>query len=222
MESDKQKTDILFTDIGRRPFEPFTLYLRVLENTGYEKVMGSPSNMYDMSRLSHGVKCAIQGCELFLAFVSQDQFFFEFIKLSFAVPVYPLFCQNGLFIWWPKEEDMNATSYVIQFWHNDTTTNPTVFTEHIVGTTKVINEFHGQHDIEGDLVKIAAETNVYANAIVGDSENAIITEIRVAGNVTGILIPNATRLVVRVLVPVFDQDGEVKQDMRYVEWKTVR
>lgn len=117
---------------------------------------------------------------------------------------------------------MNATAYVIQFWHNDTT-NPTVFSEHIVGTTKLINEFHGQHDIEGDLVKIAAKTNVYANAVVGDNENATITEIRVAGNVTGILIPNASRLVVRVLVPVFDEDGEeVRQDMRYVEWKTVR
>lgn len=83
MESDDQKAEILLTDIGRRPFEPFTLYLRVLENTGYEKVMGSPSNMYDMSRLSHGVKCAIQGCELFLALLSPDNFF-DFIKLSFC------------------------------------------------------------------------------------------------------------------------------------------
>lgn len=137
------------------------------------------------------------------------------------MPVYPIFCRNGVFIWWPKEEDVNATAYVIQFLHNDTT-NPTVFSEHIVGTTKLINEFRNQHDIEGDLVKIAAKTNVYTNATVGDSENATITEIRVAGNVTGILIPNANRLVVRVLVPVFDEDGELYQDMRYVEWRTVR
>lgn len=137
-----------------------------------------------------------------------------------VVPIYPLFCQNGLFIWWPKEEDVNATAYVIQFLHNDTT-NPTVFSEHIVGTTKLINEIHNQHDIEGDLVKIAAKTNVYANATVGDIGNATITEIRVDGNVTGILIPNANRLVVRVLVPVFDEDGELFQDMRYVEWRTV-
>lgn len=136
--------------------------------------------------------------------------------------MYPLFYQNGLFIWWPKEEmEVNATAYVIQFLHNDTT-NPLVFSEHIVGTTKIINEFHGQHDIEGDLVKIAAKTYVHVNATVGDVENATITEIRVAGNVTGILIPKAIRLVVRVLVPVFDEDGEVQQDMRYVEWKTVR
>lgn len=116
---------------------------------------------------------------------------------------------------------MNATSYVIQFWHNDTT-NPTVFSEHIVGTTKEINEFHSQHDIAGDLIKIAAKTNVYENVTIGEHENATITEIRVSGNVTGILIPNAKRLVVRVLVPVFDDDGiELQQDMRYVEWKTV-
>lgn len=137
------------------------------------------------------------------------------------MPVYPLFGQNGLFIWWPQEEQVNATAYIIQFLHNDTS-NPTVFSEHIVGTTKIIHEFHAQHDIQSDLMKIAAKTRVYANATVGDSSNATITEIRVAGNVTGILIPNASRLVVRVLVPVFDDGVEVPQDVRYVEWKTVR
>lgn len=138
------------------------------------------------------------------------------------MPVYPLFCPNGLFIWWPKDDEFNATAYIIQFLHNDTT-NPTVFSEHIVGTTKLINEFHSRHDIEGDLVKIAAKTIVSANSAVGDIENATITGLRVAGNVTGILIPNASRLVVRVLVPVLDDDGsELYQDMRYVEWKTVR
>lgn len=181
--------------------------------------------MYDMSRLSHGVKCAIQGCEYFdrisrLPRILNSLNLSRQFHCSSAVPVYPMFCQNGLFIWWPKVDEVNATTYIIQFWHNDTT-NPTVFSEHIVGTTKEINEFHGQHDIEGDLLKIAAKTNVYSNAAVGDTENATITEIRVAGHVTGILIPNANRLVVRVLVPVFDDDGEVQQDMRYVEWKTV-
>lgn len=226
--SKEQKNEILLTDIARGPFDPFTFYLRVMENIGYDSVYGNPSMMYDMSRLSHGVKCAMQGCKYFIsvvAFASRQKYNslnnLNRYFLCFSVPVYALFGQSGLFIWWPKENDINVTTYIIQFLHNDTT-NPTVFSEHIVGTTKLINEFHSQNDIEGDLMKIAAKTKVYVNAFVGDIENATITEIRVAGNVTGILIPNANRLVVRVLVPVFDEDGEVYQDMRYVEWKTVR
>lgn len=63
VDSMKRKNDIL--NVSRRPFEPFTLYLRVMENTGYDKVFGNPSFMYDMSRLSRGVKCAMQGCKYF-------------------------------------------------------------------------------------------------------------------------------------------------------------
>lgn len=62
-ESKEQKNEIILEKMTRRPFEAFTLYLRILENTGYEKLFGSPSTMFDMSRLSHGVKCAIQGCK---------------------------------------------------------------------------------------------------------------------------------------------------------------
>lgn len=38
-------------------------YVRGLEKTGYEKRGGGNQKLlYDMSRLSKGVKCALQGC----------------------------------------------------------------------------------------------------------------------------------------------------------------
>lgn len=44
-------------------FEPFMFYVRGLEKTGHEKkVGGNQKLLYDMSRLSHGVKCGLQGC----------------------------------------------------------------------------------------------------------------------------------------------------------------
>lgn len=62
-----------------------------------------------------------------------------------------------------------------------------------------------------------------ASSKIGDdtNRNETITELRVNRNVTGILIPNKTRAVVRVLAPVMDEHGELHQDTRYVEWKTV-
>lgn len=52
------------------------------------------------------------------------------------------------------------------------------------------------------------------------TQNEVITEVRVNGNVTGILIPNTTRVMVRVIAK--DRDGELNQDTRYLEWKTVK
>lgn len=48
-----------------------------------------------------------------------------------------------------------------------------------------------------------------------------IAKVRVSGNVTGILIPNTRRIVVRVIVPVFDGPKELEQNYSFLEWKTV-
>lgn len=50
----------LLTLEDRKLFTPFTLYVRALEKTYSE---GS-KNVYEMSRMSKGVKCALQGCKL--------------------------------------------------------------------------------------------------------------------------------------------------------------
>lgn len=53
----------IFIEAPRPPFQPFTLYIRGLEQTGYEKHDGRSSTFFDMSRLSKGVRCAMQGCK---------------------------------------------------------------------------------------------------------------------------------------------------------------
>lgn len=109
----------------------------------------------------------------------------------------------------------------------------TSFTDHIVGTTRAIDEFKTWDDISSDLTNIPASTNVHTNT---DDDNIddesmppkkrtipkMITELRVNGNVSGVLIPNTREIVVRVLVPIIDDEGELIQDVRYVEWKKVR
>lgn len=143
-----------------------------------------------------------------------------------AVPVHGMFSPNGIFVWWPKVEHINVTSYLIQFKSDEST----AFSDHVIGTTRNVDEFETWNDVSNDLTNIPAITNIYPNddkddsttkSTDSDKKSSSITELRVNGNVSGILIPNTREIVVRVLVPVVDEDGELVQDMRYVEWKKV-
>lgn len=119
---------------------------------------------------------------------------------------------------------MNVTSYLIQFQSDD----PINFTEHVIGTTKEIDEIHTWTDVAGHLTTISAVTNVQQeeNGTGGKTKSGTrspkrITELRVNGNVSGVLIPNTVEVIVRILVPVIDEDGELIQDARFVEWRKV-
>lgn len=147
----------------------------------------------------------------------------------FAVPLYGMFSQNGIYLWWPKVDHVNVKSYLIQFQSNE----PTNFSDHVIGTTKIIDEYQTWSEISQHLTKVAAVTNVYEvsddelvatiqdNRKNGTHSAKSITELRVGGNVTGILIPNTSNIIARILVPVYDEDGELFQDLRFVEWKRV-
>lgn len=108
--------------------------------------------------------------------------------------------------------------------------------ENVVGTTRTIDEFETWEDIYESLNPVPATTNIHpyhendgdyggSTSIQSNSSSTktiSIVELRVDGNVSGILIPNKHEIVVRILVPIIDEDGELEQDMKYVEWKKVR
>lgn len=140
-----------------------------------------------------------------------------------------MFSSAGIFIWWPKFKNVTITDYVIEFQSNEST----AFTD-VVGTTRTIDEFQTWNEISSDLTSIPATTNVYpldeayedVTQSTASSDNKISpkmmkTVVRVSGNVSGILIPNTREIIVRVLVPIVDEDGVLKQDERFVEWKKV-
>lgn len=130
-------------------------------------------------------------------------------------------------------DNVTITSYVVQIQSNATT----IFGDSLVGTTIPVKEEHTWEDIKDNLEKFSASTNIHPrseNEIVKTTPNTddssdeqddaydAIAEIRINGSVSGILIPNTKKIVVRILVPVNDENGnEIFQDMRYVEWKTV-
>jgi hypothetical protein len=54
----------LLSKTEQQPYQVFTLYFRGMENTGYE-ISGSKKNqLFDMSKLTKGARCATQGCKL--------------------------------------------------------------------------------------------------------------------------------------------------------------
>lgn len=119
---------------------------------------------------------------------------------------------------------------MIQIQSDETTS----FSNQIVGTMRHIDEYQTWNNTLGDLTNIPATTNIYpyiesdgyeeqkSSQIESKTKHKMITELRVFGNVTGILIPNTHEIIVRVLVPIIDDEGEINQDVRYVEWKKVR
>lgn len=167
--------------------------------------------------------------------------------------IYSIVYATGIFIWWPTLHIVNLSHLNIQFRYNDTS-NPTKFSDQIIGTKEKLQELERWDDIQPKLVKISAITNVYPEFEGSRERRSVlnnfrqfsssaasmpsymndelkvydtvkrsegITEVRVPGFVSGILIPNTQFIDVRVLVPIMDRDGELYQDTSYVEWKTV-
>uniref|UniRef100_W4VR48 Putative neural cell adhesion molecule l1 n=1 Tax=Corethrella appendiculata TaxID=1370023 RepID=W4VR48_9DIPT len=240
------------------PFKPYAIFLRGLAEMdarttnlgGGDGLAPGKKIPFRITRLSKAVKCATQG-------------------LRIQSAIFP----NGIFIWWPNSEQIGSTSFTIQFWHNDST-NPTIFSKHIIGTYAQLDDYMSYQEIEPSLMKIVAATKIIyskfkdlplsekrrkrrrrrsfdfgasakqildslqttpitnntmssssaENSATTDKrnfQNITITEVRVPGNVTGILIPNSNRIVVRVLGSLSDDGEPLDQDLRFVQWKTI-
>lgn len=231
------------------PLKPYTVFLRGFIEMD-SSIETSATKMYSLTKISEPIRCATQGLD-----VSSN------------------FSKNRIFIWWTLfNSDNLPDNLILQFWHNDST-NPTIFSDHIIGTNHEINK--NWNEIESNLVKIPATTSIHyqynseeddavdvdknlsnnrkgrsfdfnstsrqtfeslesekttnknlndSNKSVKDSHrqhsNITITEVRIPGNITGILIPNTNKIVVRVIATITDHGKVFEQDYSLIEWKT--
>ncbi|XP_053680454.1 uncharacterized protein LOC128731364 [Anopheles nili] len=283
------------------PFRNYTVFLRacsVSDISGTENIRGSGTpgmKKVTVSRLSKGVQCASQGYPVLSTF----------------------FPNNGIFIWWPKYDSVEPTAFTIQLRHNDNS-NFTTFTNQIIGTVDMLDDYVTYEEVEPLLGKIDAETNqiqdwlwseydgsgsgddngenrprrrrqsqrrnrhafdlskdrkqifdslatsgavdvdvpisdvVHAANIRSNASSVVaavaaaklsvgnlgdqlgdggqlrkaqqqitITRVKVAGNVTGILLPNIRSVMVRVLGSISPDGEPAAQDLRHVEWKVI-
>lgn len=151
-------------------------------------------------------------------------------------------------MWWSKLEYAEATSFTIQFQHDDLLKLAN-FTS-LIGTNVTLHETVNKNTMP-DLVKIPAITiptadnsdenneedeeqdnycdNYYTSrrkrnvtaTTKPPKEITNITGLRVSGDVTGILIPNASRLVVRIIAATAANGEPMNQDYKFLEWNTV-
>lgn len=128
---------------------------------------------------------------------------------------------SGIFVWWPQGFGMNVTHLTIEFQQIDRQEQPPRFTSEIVGTRTTSIDNLTWSEIELKLV------NIPVQSINGDDphqkSNSSITRVRVPGYTTGLLIPNANQVMVRVIWPVIDLDSgtELMQNNQYLQWTKV-
>ncbi|XP_055381057.1 uncharacterized protein LOC129611775 [Condylostylus longicornis] len=200
-----QKQFLLIQD--RIIFEPFMLYLRTIVLTGYKKFnSGKEEKHVEPSLMSEGVSCATQGLE-----------------------IHPVFFPNGIYIWWYYENSKNKQNiiieyFVIQFLNDgkNSKEESTKFGKEIIGTTRPLKSIE-RKNIEQMLEKIPVLTKLpnSENFYLNEADDTEITNLIVAGNITGILIPNTTKLIVRIIA-ITEANKNFKQDFRYMEWKNIK
>lgn len=119
---------------------------------------------------------------------------------------------NGIFLRWDKPEtDVNITGYTIQFLKN-VTTSQVAFKNEVVGTYEKLPTFVSWSDVSKNNVKIPAKNFDKANW----------TEVQVTGNVTGLYIPNASEISVRILGSVLENGELFDQNFDLLSWVNIK
>lgn len=205
-------------------FVPFTLHVRTMHTYGElveESTQNIKQQMKELSPLSEGVPCATQRSKLFFLDSSTcgtpKNLFCLFTVELFAI-VHP----TGIFVWWPDTYALNASHLTINFRTVPGSRNASRpaprFTSQIVGTRSKTVSFRSWHDVEASLVNIPVNSSAVDPSLSLDGS----TQLRVAGSVTGILIPNINQVSMRVIAPIMDNGHEVVLNNSFVQWTNVR
>ncbi|KAG5672256.1 hypothetical protein PVAND_002397 [Polypedilum vanderplanki] len=123
---------------------------------------------------------------------------------------------KGTFLTWYindlSYEELSKAVITIQFLKNDTD-NAVQFTNEAIGTYAHWNEELPQwKDVEKNLQKIS----------VNSSDQGQWTEVKVTGNITGILIIKVEEIFVRIFGSIDENGHELQQNYSQVKWKSVK
>uniref|UniRef100_A0A182F8D4 Neural cell adhesion molecule l1 n=1 Tax=Anopheles albimanus TaxID=7167 RepID=A0A182F8D4_ANOAL len=204
------------------PLRNYTIFLRACSLTDWSGNSNDERKKVLPSRLSRAVRCASQGYPILST----------------------LFPNNGIFIWWPKYDGVQPTSFIIQLRSGDGTTNLTAsFTNEIIGTVDPLDDYMtNASGVDAATLASAAmigaakqqqykkqqqqqqqheSSESHRNGNDRQHRQITITRFKVAGNVTGILLPNVHSVMVRVLGSIAPDGEPMDQDLRYVPWKSI-
>lgn len=121
---------------------------------------------------------------------------------------------NGSFLGWNvdiADEDLSKTVITIQFLKNDSY-EPLTFANEVVGSYEKIDHLKTWNDVEKSLQKFPANSSDHGN----------FTEVKVPGNVTGILIIKVEEIFVRIFGSIEENGTHIVQDFSNIEWKSLK
>ncbi|KAL7017913.1 hypothetical protein ACKWTF_010565 [Chironomus riparius] len=123
--------------------------------------------------------------------------------------------QNGTFLRWTiddlTDEELSKSVITIQFLKNGTN-DALSFSTEVVGTYAKFGDYVMWSDIEKNLQKIS----------VNSSDHGEWTEIKVPGNVSGILIIKIEEIFVRIFGSMEEDDEFLEQDYSNLKWQSVK
>lgn len=233
------KTSEKFIITGKMdPLREYTLHLRGLIETSpdpSQPLKTGQDSMLMMSQLSKGVTCQTQGMEL-LSTPFPDHVFLWWPTTNHQ------HINNNIQHQRKNNYTLDVDHYLVQLWNNDTLDNPSLFATEVIGTIGELDEYQTWNEIEKQLVKIPSEASLINSTFVtGSAETFVqsskevgskkkhqirtrthfnVMQVKLNGNVTGILIPNTKKVLARV-IGVKDGHVVLDQDLRYVQWKKV-
>lgn len=212
------------------PFRKHGIFLRGL------MMSDTPQDGYFISRLSEPIECATQGVPIHYTVSSSSSIFIwwtaEFNLTGYVIQFWHNDTNNPI----PFTDNIVGT--VKKFPNNDnylTWTEIEPFLQKLPATARVadydtsdrrrkrrglhLNFFNIGEEDDEEIVEDYGRTRLFARHALIPTGNAKVTEVKVAGNVTGILIPSAQKVVVRVLAST-EPDGEpLRQNLKYVPWQ---
>ena len=141
------------------------------------------------------------------------------------------FWHNGTSNWPILQNEVIGTTHTLDDYVTYTEVEPRLIK--IDARTKVIRDKAKSFEATEKRKRRKRSQNIGSNPIqtISDGKTAVtvdtnsagatITEVKVPGNVTGLLIPNTNRITVRILGSVQNDGEPLVQDLSYVQWKTV-
>jgi hypothetical protein len=109
------------------------------------------------------------------------------------------------------DEDLSKAVITIQFLKNGTS-EPLAFASEVVGSYEKVDDLKTWNDIEKSLQKFS----------VNSSDHELFTEVKVPGNVTGILIIKVEEIFVRIFGSIEENGSHIEQDFSNIQWRSLK
>uniref|UniRef100_A0A336MHG5 CSON015462 protein n=1 Tax=Culicoides sonorensis TaxID=179676 RepID=A0A336MHG5_CULSO len=210
------------------PLKKYGIYLRGIMRKDTNKNGKSDQTIMSLTRMSNLVECATQGIPVRYTSMSNNIFVWwaDTNKLNLSA-IYVQFLHNDT-----MNSPLFSTEIIGTYIHFEGSNNYLTHAEFSYGLVKLPAEtttiqpsytsgnrrkrFGMDYEDNSRYMKMSKLST--RNAIFPHYNEGTISQVKVTGNVTGILIPNPQNLIIRVLGSTEPDGSLFPQDLKYVPW----